>query len=92
MGERLSDLRHYINEHVKMKGIKRVYVVQPALLLNGDSSTHWDDDPIHMTPEGYSKLAHSLENLVVKMAEDEEGGALLLRSLSRTEAWLVLTG
>jgi hypothetical protein len=92
MGERLSDLRHYINEHVKMKGIKRVYVVQPALLLNGDSSTHWGDDPIHMTPEGYSKLAHSLENLVVKMAEDEEGGALLLRSLSRTEAWLVLTG
>jgi len=67
MKEKLADLRDAIKAAVKTKGIKRVSVWQPDLLLEGPEDNYlrdeeiWGDDPVHMTTTGYVELARQLE-------------------------------
>lgn len=74
MGGKLSDLRHFINESIRMKGIKKVKILQSAHLLNcnGEAVALWGEDPVHLTPDGYCVMAKGIEYTVKRMKDDEQ--------------------
>jgi len=78
MKEKLADLRDAIKAAVKIKGIKRVIVLQPDLLLEGTEDSYlrdeeiWGDDPVHMTSKGYVELARQLEAKIEDWKGHEE--------------------
>jgi hypothetical protein len=77
MEVRLTENRVTIRDYVKMRNIKRATVKQFCNLIEpseGESTNLqeeeiWGDDPVHLTPKGYSMVASGLVALIQSQKE-----------------------
>jgi hypothetical protein len=81
MEGKLAEVKGTIRDYIRMRNIKRVTVIEmgqlitptPGLSAYLQDEEVWGDDPVHMTPKGYSLAATGLEHLIYeKRAEEKE--------------------
>jgi hypothetical protein len=81
MDGKLAEVRGIIRDYIRMRNIKRVTVIELGQLITPSPGMSaylqeeeiWGDDPVHLTPKGYSLAAAGLESLIYeKRAEEKE--------------------
>ncbi len=81
MEGKLAEVKGIIRDYIRMRNIKRVTVIEmgqlitptPGLSAYLQEEEVWGEDPVHMTPKGYSLAATGLEHLIYeKRAEEKE--------------------
>ncbi len=80
MDGKLAEVRGIIRDYVRMCNIKRVTVIELGQLITPSPgmSTYlqeeeiWGDDPVHLSPKGYSLAAARLESLIYKKRAEEK--------------------
>ena len=71
IGEALGDIQGWIDDFSRGKRIKNYEVICPAIMmLPSDKESkvmlarYWGADPVHLTPDGYDKLAEKLVDYI----------------------------
>jgi hypothetical protein len=81
MEGKLAEVRGIIRDYIRMRNIKRVTVIEmgqlimpsPGMSAYLQEEEVWGEDPVHLTPKGYSPAAAGLETLIYeKRAEEKE--------------------
>jgi hypothetical protein len=81
MEGKLAEVKGIIRDYIRMRNIKRVTVIEmgqlitptPGLSAYLQDEEVWGEDPVHMTPKGYSLAATGLKTLIYeKRAEEKE--------------------
>jgi hypothetical protein len=83
MDEKLAEVRGIIRDYVRMPNIKRVTVIElgqlitpsPGLSSYLQDEEVWGEDPVHLTPKGYSLAAAGLESLIYEKRSEEREDA-----------------
>jgi hypothetical protein len=67
----LEEVRKNVKDFLYYEGRRNVKVMDPAVDIRGlEDGQTWEDDPIHLTPAAYSKLAEG----IIKMSSSGAGG------------------
>jgi hypothetical protein len=80
MEEKLSELKSTVCDYVRMRNIKRAFVMELGQLITPPAGQSeylheeeiWGDDPVYMTRKGYKLAAAGIESLVYEKRSEEK--------------------